>query len=271
MNDHAAEAQLFYGVSDPGCVRENNEDRYLLREWKDGSALLAVVTDGMGGHASGEVAADFIVETFSEHIPMAFPVSAHERYDLLMNCIGVANQRIKERSSQEIQLRGMGATVVAAIITPCECIYLYAGDSRLYHIRDGRILHVTSDHSLMRILLDSGRITPEDVPNHPMRSIITSCLGGGENVTLTVEPNWEGEQPDIHPCDRLLEPCDMVMLCTDGLTNEVGDERLCELSQLHFIPESFCNACVEEARMNGGHDNITVVAVRIPEPRSVSE
>lgn len=253
-------------LSDIGCVRESNEDRMILKSWKDGSALLAVVADGMGGNASGEVAAQIAVDTFVRLLGNPLPKDHKERYDILMNCFGDADAMVRDRSSQDMHLYGMGTTTVAAIFTPHECLYLYAGDSRLYHIRNGCILHVTADHSVIRMLLETGRLKPEDVSTHPMRSVITSCLGGGDHTRLSVEPNWVDEVSESHPSILSIQSGDTIILCSDGLTNEVSDERLIEISLKIKDAEEFCKALVKEAKDAGGHDNITVIAVILADP-----
>lgn len=253
------------GLSDTGCMRESNEDRMFLQSWKDGCALLAVVADGMGGHASGEVAAQIAVDTFARLLENPLPTGKKERYDSLMDCFGEADAIICEQSAQDIHLQGMGTTVVATIITPQECLFLYAGDSRLYHIRNDRILYVTPDHSVIRLLLETGCIKPEDSATHPMRSVITSCLGGEQNTRLTVEPNWIDDKSEHNPAFISVVPGDLIILCSDGLYNEVIDESLIGLILASNDPDELCKALVKEAKDAGGHDNITVIAVSISE------
>jgi protein phosphatase len=236
-----------------------------LKSWNDGCALLAVVADGMGGHASGEVAAQIAVDTFSRLLENPLPIDKKERYNSLMDCFGEADAIIREQSAQDIHLQGMGTTAVAAIITPQECLFLYAGDSRLYHIRNEAIRYVTPDHTIIRLLMETGRIKPEDIATHPMRSVITSCLGGGQNTRLTVEPNWLDDKSEHNPAFISFEPGDLIILCSDGLYNEVIDERLIGLTLASNDPDELCKALVKEARDAGGHDNITVIAVRILE------
>lgn len=249
--------------TDTGCVRPINEDSYLLEWWPDGRAVLAVVADGMGGHGGGDVASRIVVETFRTLLDAPWPENPEEGYERLAACFHAADTAIRAHLCDTPETMSMGATAVAAVFTPARVLHLYAGDSRLYHFRAGEPVYRTTDHSIVQVLVDAGKLTPEDARDHPMRSVVTSCLGGGSSGTLSLDPPWEG---DGRECSSFLEPVpgDVFLLCSDGLTSEVPDEVLSEIVAGHTDPEALVAACVEAARAAGGRDNITVLVFAVP-------
>ncbi len=244
-----------------GKNHEKNEDNYLLEFWPDGSSLLAVVADGMGGNMAGEVAAQIAVDTFRKLLDRTLPADSRERYDLLLETFYAADRAIREQASQSFQFLGMGTTIVAAIITPTEYIHLYAGDCRLYHLRNSKIIHVTADHSIMRLLLDSGQITRDQIASHPMRSVVSSCLGGkGGNSQISIDPKWNDSKPPIYQ----LETNDFLLLSSDGMHGSVPDETIQELvQQSDNSPEKLAAFLRDTALKNGGQDDLTVVVINL--------
>jgi len=205
-----------WATTDLGKARHNNEDRYLLQAWPDHEGILIVVADGMGGSSAGEIAAQIAVDTFAELLKTPLPSEPRHQYEALLTQCYEADQRIRERAVTSFQTLGMGTTIVAVIITPATCIYLYAGDSRLYHFREGQLLYQTADHSIIQLLLEMGKIQPEDIPRHPMRAIVNSCLGGKNGQgDFSVDPKWQEENPPIIH----LKSNDLILLCSDGLNN----------------------------------------------------
>ncbi len=254
--------KLAYGSkTDPGKIRKINEDNLLLESWSD--ALLAVVADGMGGHKGGEVAAKIAVDTFRELLDQPLPKEPVERYEQLLKKFYDADTAIREQSSQEFRLMDMGTTLMAAIVTPTEYIHLYAGDCRLYHFHQGEFTYISADHSVVRILQNLGKITPEEAATHPMRSVVNSCLGGKGNTQFSVDPKWDDEKL---PVLRELCPGDVLLLCSDGLNSEVSDNQLQNLvQQSGNSTEELTKACAEAALEHGGKDNITVIAIQVQE------
>lgn len=243
-----------------GKVRKNNEDNYLLEIW-DNQAVLAIVADGMGGRSGGEVASQIAIETFRELLQEPLPNIAKKRYEKLLEKYYQADNAIKEKVNDNFRLMGMGTTIVTAIITPTELIHLYAGDCRLYHFRENQCLYVTSDHSVVQVLLELGRITEADIATHPMRSIIHSCLGGGKNANLSIDPKWDN--PEI-PVIRELYPGDILLLSSDGMQGEINNKELQSLVEKYGEnPENLTKFCIEAALKNGGSDNITLIAIRV--------
>jgi protein phosphatase len=250
-----------YVSSDLGKKYTHNEDRFLLRAWPDHSAILAAVADGMGGSQAGEIAAEIAIQTLAELIEKPLPQRDRDCYDLLLNQIYKADQTIREQASQSFQTLGMGTTLAVAILTRQKYIHLYAGDCRLYQFRNGTSIHITADHSIVRLLQEIGRITPEEVPNHPMRSKISSCLGGkGATGKFSIDPKWDDNNPPIYP----LQSGDVFLLCSDGLHGLVSNETLSSLiSNLSKHTEKLTNTLVNRALERGGDDNITALTVRI--------
>ena len=268
-------------VSHIGKVRTENQDAFLLEPWPDKSAILAVVADGMGGGHGGKRAAELAIETFREllgeplgkprsenpeelpeSLPEELPESLSEiLYHKLIEKFYQADEKIRLEGSQSFQLIGMGTTVVAAIITPEECVHLYAGDSRLYNFREPQHLYKTADHSIVRILLEVGKITPEQVENHPMRSLLSSCLGGKEGTgQFSIDPKF-GQQPSPF---LPLQPNDIILLSSDGLHGHISDAEMQHLITENISnPEQLITALRDRALDQGGKDNITALIIQL--------
>lgn len=250
---------VFASKTDPGKVRPNNEDNYLGEMWPGTSTMLAVVADGMGGHRGGEIASKIAIDTFRKLLEKPLPETQEEQHNLLLDCFYDAHEAIQEASCESIKLFGMGTTIVAAIISPTEYLHLYAGDCRLYHFSAGNKPYVTADHSVVQVLLDLGRITEEDIPTHPMRSVVNSCLGGKENSQFSVDPKWDSAEL---PVVRKWSAGDVLLLCSDGLNGEVGNQELTSLvEEFGESPARLTEECVNRALERGGGDNITVIAI----------
>lgn len=259
-------------ATDAGMVREINEDSPVATSWPDKSALLIAVADGMGGHNGGEVASALIAEELQELVKQAWPEDDFARYEMLINCIGDANKAVREKSSIDFKLQGMGSTLIAAIVTATQCLHLYAGDCRLYHFRDGECLYMTTDHSVVRVLVETGHITEKDIPTHPLRSKVTSCLGGGQNSQIAIDPQWDEKEGAPQPSLLQLKPCDVLLLCSDGLCGQISKNELHQLVVEHGEePESLVRACIQAALNSGGNDNITAIAIRIDGQVGVQE
>jgi serine/threonine protein phosphatase PrpC len=260
-------------ISHVGKVRTENQDAFLLEPWPDKSAILAVVADGMGGGRGGRRAADLAIETFRELLGEPLGQSSREipeqstepfsetLYNKLIEKFYQADEKIREEGSQSFQLIGMGTTVVAAIITPNQCVHLYAGDSRLYHFREQQQLYKTADHSIVRILLEVGKITPEQVETHPMRSLLSSCLGGKEGTgQFSISPKF-GEQPS--PIFDL-QPKDIILLSSDGLHGYISDAEMQQLMTENIAnPQHLISTLCDRALDQGGKDNITALIIQL--------
>ncbi|HEX6023913.1 MAG TPA: Stp1/IreP family PP2C-type Ser/Thr phosphatase [Solirubrobacter sp.] len=234
-------AEHWHG-SDLGLQRQGNEDNYFVR------APLFVVADGMGGAQAGEVASEMAVESFSAGIPDgASPAEG------LRKIIEDANRRIHERSRSEHLRAGMGTTVTAAHVGEDSVTVAHVGDSRCYLVRDGKLIRLTKDHSLVGELVDRGKLTEEQAEKHPQRSVITRALGPEPNVQVDVV-----EYP--------AKAGDLFMVCSDGLTSMVREPKLEPLLAANDRPlAEIGRELIAAANAAGGRDNITVILFTLEE------
>lgn len=233
--------------SDIGKVRKSNQDAYATGELPDGVAW-AVVCDGMGGAAGGNIASGTAVKTISEKITSAYRGSMRSKsiQNMLVSAISAANISVFDLAQANPKLAGMGTTVVCALVADGVAYIAHAGDSRAYLLHNG-LLQLTRDHSVVQEMIDSGKITEEQAKQHPNKNIITRALGVLPEVRVDF---------DEYP----LEKGDVLLLCTDGLTNFAENEEIFALSNTHGekdLPELL----VERALENGGGDNVTVVTI----------
>jgi PPM family protein phosphatase len=225
--------------TDTGRQRRDNEDNAFVR------APLFVVADGMGGAQAGEVASALAVEEFQQALPEEG--SVEER---LSNRIREANRRIYDRSRREHEHAGMGTTLTAVYVDDDDLAVAHVGDSRAYIFRDGTLTRLTQDHSLVEELVRQGKLTEEQAAEHPQRSIITRALG----IELDVEVDtW------TYPA----RPGDVVLLCSDGLTSMIDEDRIAEILSSEPSLEHASERLVAAANEAGGRDNITVVLFRL--------
>ncbi len=234
----AAESTL---KTDTGRQRRANEDSAFVR------APLFVVADGMGGAQAGEVASGIAVEVFEQGFPETG--SPEER---LASRVREANHRIYERSRAEHGREGMGTTLTAAYLDDAHLAIAHVGDSRAYLFRDGELTRLTRDHSLVDELVRQGKITEEQAAGHPQRSIITRALGP--------EPDVE-----VDTFTYSVHAGDVLLLCSDGLTSMISEERVAEVLSSATSLEEAGNRLIDEANEAGGRDNITVVLFRLEE------
>lgn len=228
-----------YAITDTGLQRRANEDSMLAR------SPLFVVADGMGGAQAGEVASRIAVETFGEDgQDYSDPVQA------LTDHAHAANARIHELSHSDAAHAGMGTTLSAVYVGEQNVTIAHVGDSRVYCLRDGELLRLTDDHSLVDELIRQGRLTPEEAEEHPQRSIITRALGPEPSVEVDTR-SFKARAGDIY------------LLCSDGLTSMVGEPRLAQVMRRHDRLPEMGKALIAEANREGGRDNITVVLLRL--------
>ncbi len=247
------------GASDVGRKRTHNEDAHLLLSEEN----LYCVADGMGGHASGEVASRIAVEEMAEFFRTTgrddeatwpFKMDPARSYDdnRLLTGVKVANVRIFERAATDQRLRGMGTTIVAASFPKAERMLLvgHVGDSRAYLFRAGAVRQLTEDHSLLNDYLRTKRLTPAEVDTFPHKNVIVRALG----MKPTVEVDLVREE---------LQEGDVVLLCCDGLSGMVPDARMAEILRAsHGDLKLAARALVDAANEAGGVDNITCVLVQ---------
>lgn len=228
-----------YYATDTGRQRRANEDSLLVR------APLYVVADGMGGAQAGEVASRLAVEAFREGLP---DDSAPEA--ALASLAQAANARIYELSHVNAEQAGMGTTLTAVYVGEREVAIAHVGDSRAYCLRDGDLLRLTDDHSLVDELMRQGRLTPEEAVEHPQRSVITRALG--------IEGDVEVDTRSITG-----QPGDVYLLCSDGLTSMVAEEDIARVLLGAPTLREAGERLIAAANQAGGRDNITVVLLRL--------
>ena len=242
---------IYYGISDVGRIRKDNEDSYCIKAYDD-AHMLAVVADGMGGHIGGKqasaIAVESITDYFDSNISKIFGYSPRKIKQAMLDSVTDANKRVYDFSKENPELCGMGTTIVVCYISDGKVFAVSAGDSRLYIIND-TIKQITRDHSLINELLEMGMISPNQAKNHPKKNIITKAVGSDFSI-----------EPDIYS-EKLGEK-DTVLLCTDGLTNMIENEMITQIVNSGLELSECANSLVEQAKKNGGNDNITVVIIR---------
>src|ERR1700754_4058711 len=224
--------------SDLGRQRQGNEDNLFVR------APLFVVADGMGGAQAGEVASEMAVDSFTSGLPDGSPA------DGLRGIIEQANRAIHDRSRTEAKTAGMGTTVTAAYVGEREVTVAHVGDSRAYVLRDGDLMRLTQDHSLVGELVLRGKLTEEQAEMHPQRSVITRALGSEPDVEV-----------DVHVYQA--RAGDVFMLNSDGLTSMVQEARVKEILGRADALDQAGRELIAAANDAGGRDNITVILFRL--------
>jgi serine/threonine protein phosphatase PrpC len=233
--------------TDAGRQRLANEDAYYAR------SPAYAVADGMGGAQAGEVAARIAAETFEEHVGDSG--GGEEKLARLAN---EANRKIFELARTDASRSGMGTTLTGALVSDDEVSIVHVGDSRAYLLRDGELRQLTRDHSLVEELRRRGRLTSEEAEEHPQRSIITRALGPDAEVDV-----------DLH--SHQVRSGDVFLLCSDGLTSMVREDRVRQILMDSKSLNDGVDALIEEANRRGGRDNITVVMFRLADDADRSE
>jgi PPM family protein phosphatase len=236
------------GRTDAGRVRRRNEDAFVL------DPPLFAVADGMGGAQAGEVASRLAAAAFREYHD-ADRLEPAERVEAI---IKEANRRIYERARTDSEASGMGTTVTAAILTNGHVSIGHVGDSRAYRVRGGELERLTEDHSLVADLMRSGRLTPEEADAHPQRSVITRALGTDADV-------------DVDMVSVDVEPGDLFLLCSDGLTTMVPEDDILRIVRDAGTLDDVARTLVRAANSGGGEDNITVVLFQVVGDEAVEE
>ncbi len=249
----------YAGRTDVGCHRRDNQDCFGTAEGE--RTFFAVVCDGMGGAAAGDLAArtacDSILADVTDKLAARDdadkqPMNQTEIKGILWSAVERANARVYDLSRTEEELRGMGTTVVMMLCYYGKVYVAHVGDSRAYLLRGGRLRRLTSDHSLVQNLIDAGTLTEEEARVHPSRNVITRAVG--------VSPDVSAEYGSF-----LLQAGDVFLLCSDGLSGMVRDDRMAELVMADKPAKTLADALIAEALANGGDDNVTALVVRAGE------
>jgi serine/threonine protein phosphatase PrpC len=260
-------------MSHPGMSGKNNEDRYSVSAYQIGTAhpipsILAIVADGIGGHRAGEIAAEIAVEKISQAIAAA---DGQQPIGTLASALTQASQAIFEQAEYNPDQQGMGSTCACAWIIADRLYIANVGDSRVYLLRDRTIRQLTIDHTWIQEAIDHGVITPEEAHQHPNAHVIRRYLGSRQAVVpdmrLRLRPGESDEQARSNQGTRL-QPGDQVILCSDGLTDLVRASEIVTVLQGYPQKEGL-QKLVEMANQRGGHDNITIVALQVPQRKPV--
>lgn len=244
-------ADIFFGITDTGKVRGNNEDAFIAEQVFNNKFIIACAIDGVGGYAGGEIAAEIARESILDKLstPSGDIIAAMKAAFL------VANDKIIERKLQSEELGKMACVLTLAVVDNENNQFYYAhiGDTRLYLWRDGSLVKVTKDHSFVGFLEDSGRLDEKAAMSHLKRNEINKALGFGKEINHQDDYIETGVSPFL--------PGDVILLCSDGLTDMVPKEQITSVLGTQLSLPEKANVLVEKANTNGGKDNITVVLV----------
>ncbi len=232
------------GLTHPGWVRINNEDRFLIKKLSDTSCILAVA-DGMGGQAGGEIAAQTVIDTVGHFAPGNQKPSEA----LLRQLTMAANNAIQEEASRNPYHSGMGTTATLAWIDVSTVFWCHVGDSRLYHYHDTELQQITFDHNLAGTLVRAGELTPEEARVSPMRNILHQCVG-----CSTCNPDTGHFE---------VREGDLLLLCTDGLCGSISDKKIASLLAEPASLQDKAESLINKALSSGGADNVTVIVAEI--------
>ncbi len=231
-------------LTDPGKVRERNEDSVIIVENAAGEVLMCVA-DGMGGHKNGEVASSIAITHISKRFKSISSVGNKEdAINWIQGTVSEANAEIFKYVSNHPESTGMGTTVVLAILTPTFLLFGNIGDSSGYVIKNGKIHKVTIDHTLVNLLVKSGDLTEDEAKAHPRKNVLMKALGATPSVDI-----------DIFNVELGV---DGIMLCSDGLTNMLTDVQIAKVLNSDISIEDKLNKLVYKCNNRGGNDNISI-------------
>ena len=243
----------YFGKTDIGKVRKENQDDFAIREDTERRLVAAVVCDGMGGAKAGGLASNLGTKTFMDYLDSHLfnsPLKRPSYSNIISTACAEANGIVYQYSCFDSDFNGMGTTLVGALIKKDQAYIVNVGDSRAYLVGKKAIQQITLDHSLVAEMVRRGELTEEQAKNHPRKNIITNALG------IEGEIQSDVFHTKLHKGDRLL-------LCSDGITNIISDSELLGYSQIYESAEESVNHLMKVALDRGAPDNITAVAVTI--------
>ena len=241
----------YWGLTDPGMVRKQNQDAYHIVKL-DKTSVLAIVCDGMGGAKSGNVASSLAVDVFVQEVQRRWvPGTDWDKADqILRSAVKLANFTVYDQAKQFVEFDGMGTTLVAALIRGQKVTVVNVGDSRAYGITEGGIRQPTKDHSLVQLMVDRGEIRPEMAKSYPGKNLITRAIGT-EPVVL---------------CDMFRQEFqrgDFLLLCSDGLSNMMDDQEIL-FEVVHGVNKSrCCQRLLNITKTRGAPDNVTSILIAL--------
>lgn len=235
-----------FSKTDIGRVRKVNQDAVKTEVISDNLAW-SVVCDGMGGQAGGDIASNIAVIMISKFLSdnLSELKTSDEIKSVIYEAVSSANQAIYLKSEKDENLKNMGTTVIVCVVSMGELYVAHMGDSRTYLISNDRITQITTDHSMVQEMLNKGKLTVEEARNHPQKNIITRALGVNPDIKL-----------DYNTVD--IKQGDIVLSCTDGLTNTVKESDIYDICKKYENKEEAVNKLIATGNKNGGNDNITV-------------
>ena len=240
-----------WGLTDPGCVRQQNQDVYQI-EKLDGSSMLCLVCDGMGGAKSGNVASSLAADVFVQEVRRNWKHGlSDERIDqILQSAAKLANFTVYDQARQFEEFNGMGTTLVAALVHGKKATVIHVGDSRAYAITRDGIRQLTKDHSVVQMMLERGELTPEQARTYPGKNLITRAIGT-EGII----------QSDL--THLTLEKGDSLLLCSDGLSNTMDEQEIL-FEVVHGVNKQYCcQRLLDIAKNRGAPDNVTSVFILV--------
>ena len=240
-----------WGLTDPGCVRTQNQDSYQIEEL-DRNTKLFVVCDGMGGAKSGNIASTLAIDVFVQEVKRSWNASMTRTNidQVLRSAVKLANFTVFDQASQFEDFTGMGTTLAAALVSGRNVSVVNVGDSRVYAITEGGIRQVTRDHSLVQMMVERGELTPEMAKSYPGKNFITRAIG----TDTVVE------------CDLFyttLDKGDCLLLCSDGLSNMMDDQEIL-FEVVHGVnKQQCCQRLLDIAKNRGAPDNVTSILIQV--------
>ncbi len=249
-------ANNFFGLTDTGKVRGNNEDTFIIQPSNDGEYILAAAIDGVGGYSGGEIAAALARETIIEY----FGKRGGDITTMMSEALLNANEKIYQEKIEVKEHESMACVLTLAVVDlkNNEFHYIHVGDTRLYLLRDGSLIKVTKDQSFVGFLEDSGRLTEEAAMSHPKRNEINKALGFHTGLETDIDYFETGRSPFL--------PGDLILLCSDGLTDMVIKQDITEILVSEMALEDMVQKLIDKANSKGGKDNITAVLVKNDRP-----
>lgn len=241
----------YWGITDPGCVRQQNQDTYLI-EALDKHTLLCVVCDGMGGAKSGNVASSLAADVFTQEVKRTWTadMDPEKAEQMLCSAVKLANFTVFEQAGQFEEFSGMGTTLVAVLVQGKQATVVNVGDSRCYIVTKEGITQLTQDHSVVQMMIQRGELTRERAKNYPGKNLITRAIGTEPVVNCDV----------FH---RRLTGGDWLLLCSDGLTNTMDDQEILFEVVHGTNKESTCQRLLDIAKNRGAPDNVTCALIQI--------
>ena len=241
----------YWGLTDPGCVRPQNQDSYTV-ERLDRNTVLAVVCDGMGGAKSGNIASSLAADVFVQEVRRTWTASMNQEKinQMLYSAVKLANFTVFDQAQQFEEFDGMGTTLVAVLVRSRHVTVVHVGDSRAYRINNDGIWQMTRDHSLVQMMVERGELSQEMAKSYPGKNFITRAIG--------TEPIVECDISHLE-----LTKGEFLLLCSDGLSNVLDDQEML-FEVIHGVnKQDCCQRLLDIAKGRGAPDNVTSVLVGV--------